>query len=98
MALRKAHREAIVFGSSEAKGKQAPGCSRPRRECMPELLADPRSLRDAYLAEVDAFRETVRRGCLGQKIDYVKLVNDQPLDVVLSSYLAARAARSKRFK
>jgi len=67
-------------------------------EEMAELLADPRSLRDAYLAEVDAFRETVRIGCLGQKIDYVKLVDDQPLDVVLSSYLAARAARTKKFK
>ncbi|MHC5063741.1 MAG: DUF58 domain-containing protein [Planctomycetota bacterium] len=67
-------------------------------EEMPELLADPRSLRDAYLAEVAEFRDTIRRGCLGQKIDYVKLVNNQPLDVVLSSYLAARAARAKRFK
>ena len=31
-------------------------------------------------------------------IDYVKLVNHQPLDVVLSSYLAARAARTKARK
>ena len=67
-------------------------------EAMPELLADPRSLRDAYLQEIDAFQQEIRRGCLAQRIDYIKLVTDQPLDVVLSSYLAARAARSKRRK
>jgi uncharacterized protein (DUF58 family) len=67
-------------------------------EQMPELLADPRGLRDAYLAEIEAFQERIRKGCLGQKVDYVKIVNHQPLDVVLSSYLAARAARAKRHK
>ena len=67
-------------------------------EQLPELLADPRALRDAYLAEIDEFQDTVRKGCLGQRVDYIKMVNHQPLDVVLSSYLAARAARAKRFK
>jgi len=67
-------------------------------EEMPELLVDPRSLKDAYLEEIDSFQSTIRKGCLGQRIDYVRLVNDQPLDVVLSSYLAARAARAKRRK
>ena len=67
-------------------------------EEMPELLADPRALREAYLAEVDRFRETIRSGCLGQRVDYVPLRTDQPLDVALSSYFAARQARAKRFK
>ena len=67
-------------------------------EQMPELLADPRSLREAYLAEIKEFRDTVRKGCLGQRVDYVELVNNEPLDVALSSYIAARAARAKRFK
>ncbi len=67
-------------------------------EEMPELLADPRSLRDAYLNEINQFQETVRKGCLGQRVDYVKLTTDQSLDVVLSSYLAARAARAKKFR
>ena len=65
-------------------------------EQMPELLADPRALRDAYLAEIEGFAETVRKGCLAQRADYVRLVDDQPLDVALSSYLAARTARFKR--
>lgn len=65
-------------------------------EEMPELLADPRALRDAYLAEIDGFAERIRKGCLAQRADYVRLSNDQPLDVALSSYLAARMARTKR--
>jgi uncharacterized protein (DUF58 family) len=67
-------------------------------EQMPELLCDPKSLRDAYLAEIGKFAEAIRKGCLGQRIDYVRLQNDQPLDVVLTSYLSARAARAKRRK
>jgi uncharacterized protein (DUF58 family) len=67
-------------------------------EKMPELLADPRALRDAYLAEVEQFRDQIKKGCLAQRVDYVPIVNHQPLDVVLSSYLAARAARAKRKK
>ena len=67
-------------------------------EEMPELLVDPRSLRDAYLAEIGAFQEEIRKGCLKDRIDYVKIVNSQDLDVVLSSYLASRAAQAKRGK
>ncbi|MBK8978233.1 MAG: DUF58 domain-containing protein [Planctomycetes bacterium] len=63
-------------------------------EAMPELLADPRALRDAYLAEIESFQEEIRRGCRGQRIDYIRLVDHQPLDVALSSYLAARTAPS----
>jgi len=67
-------------------------------EQMPELLVDPKSLRDAYLAEINAFQEKVKKGCLQQRIDYVRVVNSTPLDVVLTSYLTARAARAKRRK
>jgi uncharacterized protein (DUF58 family) len=67
-------------------------------EELPELLVDPRSLRDAYLEEINSFQDKVRRGCLNQRIDYVRLLDHQPLDIVLSSFLAARAARSKRRK
>lgn len=67
-------------------------------EQMPELLVDPKSLRDAYLAEIDAFQDAIKKGCLQHRIDYVRVVNSQPLDVVLTSYLTARAARRKRRK
>ncbi len=67
-------------------------------EDMPELLVDPRSLRDAYLKEIQEFQSQMRRGCLQNKIDYVKVANNQGMDVILSSYLTARAARTKRRK
>ncbi|MEO6595607.1 MAG: DUF58 domain-containing protein [Planctomycetota bacterium] len=67
-------------------------------EQMPELLCDPKSLRDAYLAEIEGFADQIRKGCLGQRIDYVRVVNSMPLDVILTSYLSARTARSKRRK
>ena len=67
-------------------------------EQLPELLCDPKSLRDAYLAEVNTFAEEIRRGCLAQRVDYVRVDTANPLDVVLSSYLTSRTARSKRKK
>ncbi|GAB4159860.1 MAG: DUF58 domain-containing protein [Planctomycetota bacterium] len=67
-------------------------------EQMPELLVDPKSLRDAYLGEIRSFQERIRKGCLAQKIDYVRVVDSAPLDVVLTSYLTSRAARAKRRK
>lgn len=67
-------------------------------EQLPELLVDPRSLRDAYLQEIRGFQDQVKKSCLAQRIDYVPLVTNQSLDVALSSYLAARTARAKRRK
>lgn len=65
-------------------------------EDMPELLVDPRGLRDAYLKEIGDFQDEIRRGCLRNRIDYVKVVNSQELGVILSSYLAARASQAKK--
>lgn len=67
-------------------------------EQLPELLVDPKSLRDAYLAEIEAFAAAIKKGCLQSRIDYVRVRNDAPLDVALTSYLTARAARRKRRK
>lgn len=65
-------------------------------EELPEVLTDPRSLRQAYLAEFGRFVTEVKRGCRQHRIDYVQMPTDQPLDLALSSYLAARATRTKR--
>lgn len=59
-------------------------------EEWPELLTDPRALRKAYLAEFGKFLRDVKRGCRAQRIDYVEMRTDQPLDVALRSYLASR--------
>ncbi len=62
-------------------------------EHYPELLTDPRSLREGYLGEFSAFLTQLKRGCREQNIDYVSLRTDANLGVALSSYLAHRLAR-----
>ena len=64
-------------------------------EDLGEILADPQALRRAYQAEMGAFRDEVRKGCQGANIDYVLLRTDEPLDVALTGYLAARSTRIK---
>ncbi|MEO0479261.1 MAG: DUF58 domain-containing protein [Planctomycetota bacterium] len=64
-------------------------------ESLPQLLADPRGLRDAYLKEVADFQEGVRRSCSRNRVDYIPLKNSDPLDVALSQFLAARLSRKK---
>jgi hypothetical protein len=65
-------------------------------EQFPELLTDPRSLRQGYLAEVQSFVAELQTGCRSQNMDYVQLRTDTNLGVALSSYLAHRLARKGR--
>jgi uncharacterized protein (DUF58 family) len=64
-------------------------------ELMGDVVTEPRSLRAAYQREVQAFLKRVRAGCRAQQIDHVTIRTDQPLDVVLSSFLSARKKRAK---
>lgn len=64
-------------------------------EGLPELLAEPRALRRAYLAALEDYLAAVRSGCRLQQVDYLLVDTSQALDVVLSSYLAARRRRLK---
>ena len=60
-------------------------------EGFPELLANPQSLRDAYLEEMKSFLAEVRKICRDMRIDYVQLDTGSSLDVALTAYLARRA-------
>ena len=62
-------------------------------EQLPNVLVEPRSLRKAYLREFHDFIHRVKKGCRAQRIDYVQMPTDQPLDLALSSYLASRLKR-----
>jgi uncharacterized protein (DUF58 family) len=59
-------------------------------EGEPELLADPRGIREEYLRQFGEFREGLERGCRETSIDLVTMPTDQPLDVALANYLASR--------
>jgi uncharacterized protein (DUF58 family) len=65
-------------------------------EQFPDLLADPKALRKAYLARLEEFQRRIRAGCLAERIDIVEMNTATPLDVALSSYLARRAATRVR--
>jgi hypothetical protein len=47
-------------------------------------------VRRAYLDELQKFTHRLQQGCRQLRIDYMLVRTDQPLDVVLSSYLASR--------
>jgi uncharacterized protein (DUF58 family) len=64
-------------------------------EQLPDVLTDPRALRQAYLKEFANFVQAVKKGCRAQQIDYVQMRTDQSLEIVLSSYLASRMNRVK---
>jgi uncharacterized protein (DUF58 family) len=64
-------------------------------EQWPDLLTDPRALRDGYLEQLEGFNRELERGCRMQNIDHVQLRTDASLGVALSSYLAYRLARSR---
>ena len=63
-------------------------------EQYPELLVEPRSLKQRYLEEVADFQSQLKKGCRGLMADYVLMNTGQPLDVALSAYLATRAVRA----
>ena len=64
-------------------------------EGIPDVAADPAAIASAYRGEVAAYLDDLKKGCRMIDIDYVPLRTDQPLDVALSAYLAARAARKR---
>lgn len=54
-------------------------------------LTDPRAIREEYLASLNRFLTEVQRACLNYQIDYVRVGTHQPLETVLSAFLARRA-------
>jgi uncharacterized protein (DUF58 family) len=59
------------------------------------LKLDPKAVRAAYLEELAAHRAELGRQARALALDYVQLSSASSLEVVLSSYLARRAARSR---
>lgn len=61
-------------------------------EELPHLLCDPKSLRDGYLEELEAYLVEVRRGCSKLGIDYSLIKTSDYLDAILSKFLHQRMA------
>ena len=61
-----------------------------------DLFAEPRGLRDDYIAELESFIKNVKRTCRQHRIDYVPMTTSTSLEVALSAYLAGRLAMRSR--
>ena len=59
-------------------------------EEMPDLIAEPRALRDGYMEVINEFLEKVRRLCAKLRVDYSLISTGDRLNKALSSFLAAR--------
>jgi uncharacterized protein (DUF58 family) len=64
-------------------------------EDLPQLLCDPRALRDGYLEALEEYLAEVRRGCARHGIDYALTRTGDYLDAVLSKFLHHRMAVMK---
>lgn len=60
-----------------------------------QLYVDPKSIRDSYLQKFQAHSLELRRACDGLGVELVQLRTDQPLELALFDFLAARARRGK---
>jgi len=65
-------------------------------EGLPEVVAQPRGIRKAYLAAMQDFLERVQSGCRSLQVEYSQVSTDQPLDVALKRLLVGRSANSWR--
>ncbi len=62
-------------------------------EQFADVVADPRALRTAYLAEMQRHLASVQRACRECEMDYRLVETDKPLDLTITSFLSARMAR-----
>jgi len=63
-----------------------------------QLHAEPRALKKSYLAAVERFLAETRKTCASAGVDYVLVNPHEPLDAVLSGYLAFRQKARRRAK
>jgi uncharacterized protein (DUF58 family) len=61
-------------------------------EELPQLLCDPRALRDGYMEALEEYLVEVRRGCTRLGIDYQLVRTGDYLDAVLTKFLHHRMA------
>ncbi len=60
-----------------------------------ELICDPRSLREDYLAAMEQFLSELRRFCAGHVIDYKMIQSSENIDAALAHYLKHRVGMTR---
>lgn len=64
-------------------------------ENLGDLKIDAKAIRQAYLEEIDAHTKELARQARALSVDFVHVRTSDPLDAVLSAYLARRLARAR---
>lgn len=54
------------------------------------ITTEPWHIRSDYQNLIESFKKKYQKGCRNQRIDYVPLFTDQPLDIALNEYLNKR--------
>ncbi|MFM8261538.1 MAG: DUF58 domain-containing protein, partial [Pirellula sp.] len=55
-----------------------------------QLLVDPMSLRQTYLANFNSHQEAIRSGCKQNRIDWIPVRTSESFSAVLASYISHR--------
>ena len=67
-------------GNTRFRGMEASG----------DLIAEPRSLREGYLASLQRYLEKVKRGCISNRVSYRLASTEENLGAVLGAFLSYR--------
>ena len=93
--LRHRRHDILVFHVLDEDEMEFPFTGTTRFEGMeelPQLMCDPRALRDGYIEALEEYLTEVRRGCSRRGIDYTLVRTGDSLDAALTRYLNFRAA------
>jgi uncharacterized protein (DUF58 family) len=99
--LRHRRHDVLVFHILDDDEMEFPFAGTTRFEGMeelPQLLCDPRALREGYLEALEEYLVEVRRGCARQGIDYAQIRTGDYLDAALSRFLHHRMALKSSVK
>jgi uncharacterized protein (DUF58 family) len=92
--FRHARHEIIVLQIWDRDELEFPFKGWSQFECMEQAgvkhLLDPAALRQAYVENLERFREELLRGCRQHRIDLVPVVTDQPYANALAEYMKRR--------
>jgi uncharacterized protein (DUF58 family) len=95
--FRHARHEILIFQVWDRDELDFPFKGWTQFECLERQgvkhLLDPALLRQAYLANLEKFRDELTRGCRRHKVDLVPVCTDEPYAKSVAAYLSRRLAR-----
>lgn len=95
--FRHARHEILVFQIWDRDELEFPFKGWTQFDCLERAgmkhLLDPALLRQAYLANLEKFRDELTKGCRRHKVDLVPFCTDEPYSKALAAYMSRRLAR-----